>query len=464
MNPGALTGSNRPTGTYSPIGKGYSSGNRGRLSIDEIRLFGWPDNGLGQINQNTLVGGGGKMINTNPQTGVKSIFFPGDQGSVINVGAGTIITTSAPWSAAFNTAGTVLINQSATNNFAAFEANTTIQNYGSSALTLPGMSSVVGGNLYVANGATVTFGVSGFADITSNLAWAATNSGTFSVPTVYNYDARQTVLQSGVTITRRSAYHVTDSGTGGTLTTQVGLDIPALSGGTTNVGIWNLSTSIFDISASTSTTTAVTINGNSASSDQTHMTISGSNAASRSQFFVRNTAAVSTSNKATFGLSALTTVVARTTFQFDASFSNTTDASRTSTVNLQGADNGTFLSVLQFVGRQATFPGTVIYTNNAVTVTSNAGTVPITFRMNTFTNSSAANMTITMATSGATDGQLSEVRVYDFSAVAKTITWVNTENSTATATGTSNGSTTLPVTVLFQYNSQTSLWRCIASA
>jgi hypothetical protein len=56
------------------------------------------------------------------------------------------------------------------------------------------------------------------------------------------------------------------------------------------------------------------------------------------------------------------------------------------------------------------------------------------------------------------------VRVLDFSAVAQTVAWTNTENSTATAPVTTNGSTTLPVTVWFQYNNATSKWRCIASA
>jgi hypothetical protein len=106
----------------------------------------------------------------------------------------------------------------------------------------------------------------------------------------------------------------------------------------------------------------------------------------------------------------------------------------------------------------------VLYTVNPVTVTSNAGTVPITYRLNNFTNSSAATMTVTLATASAVDGQMSIVRIYDFSAAAQTITWVNTENSTVTAPTTSNGSTTLPLTVGFMYNSQTSKWRCIASA
>ena len=108
--------------------------------------------------------------------------------------------------------------------------------------------------------------------------------------------------------------------------------------------------------------------------------------------------------------------------------------------------------------------GAVLYTNTAVTVTSNAGTVPVTGRLFTFTNSSAGTMAITLTTTNATDGQMTIVRIYDFSAVAQTIGWTNTENSTATVPTTSNGSTTLPLTVGFMYNSATSKWRCIASA
>jgi hypothetical protein len=63
----------------------------------------------------------------------------------------------------------------------------------------------------------------------------------------------------------------------------------------------------------------------------------------------------------------------------------------------------------------------IVDVNNAVTVTTNAGTVPVTFRLNTFTNSSAATMAITMATASAVDGQMTIVRIYDFSAVAQTI-------------------------------------------
>lgn len=106
----------------------------------------------------------------------------------------------------------------------------------------------------------------------------------------------------------------------------------------------------------------------------------------------------------------------------------------------------------------------VVLNNNAVTVTSNAGTVPVTKQLSTFTNSSAATMAITIATASATDGQMLVVRIYDFSGVAETIGWTNTENSTVAVPTTSNGSTTLPLTVGFMFNGATSKWRCLSVA
>jgi hypothetical protein len=122
-----------------------------------------------------------------------------------------------------------------------------------------------------------------------------------------------------------------------------------------------------------------------------------------------------------------------------------------STLNIMYVWNGSTWTALNFI-------------NNIITVTSNAGTIPVTSKLNTFTNSSAATMTITVATSGAVDGQMTIVRIYDSSIATQTITWVNTENSTIITPTTSNGSTSLPLTVGFMYNSQTSKWRCIASA
>jgi hypothetical protein len=48
--------------------------------------------------------------------------------------------------------------------------------------------------------------------------------------------------------------------------------------------------------------------------------------------------------------------------------------------------------------------------------------------------------------------------------VVKTLAWVNTENSQVSVPTSSNGSTTLPVSVGLQYNGGTNLWRCLAVA
>lgn len=108
--------------------------------------------------------------------------------------------------------------------------------------------------------------------------------------------------------------------------------------------------------------------------------------------------------------------------------------------------------------------GSVPIGAQTVTVTTNAGTIPVTNTVSNFANTSAATMAITMAVTGAVDGQVSIVRVFDFSASSETIGWTNTENGTVSAPTTSAGSVTLPKTVTFMFNGKTSKWRCIASA
>jgi hypothetical protein len=106
----------------------------------------------------------------------------------------------------------------------------------------------------------------------------------------------------------------------------------------------------------------------------------------------------------------------------------------------------------------------VFNTDHAIACSSNAATVTRAYRNNVVTNDSAANMTITMSTSGATGGDEVVVQILDFSGVAKSITWVNTENSDALVPTTSNGSTTLPRSVVLKWNTLTSKWRCLANA
>lgn len=143
------------------------------------------------------------------------------------------------------------------------------------------------------------------------------------------------------------------------------------------------------------------------------------------------------------------------------------------TLTLDGTDSTTmtFPSTSATIARTdaaQTFTGIqtipqIVNTPLAATVASNAATITRASRINNFTNSSAATMAITLSTSGALDGDLLLVRVYDFSAVAQTIGWTNTENSTASVPTTSNGSTTLPLTAMFQFNGSTSKWRSAGS-
>lgn len=115
-----------------------------------------------------------------------------------------------------------------------------------------------------------------------------------------------------------------------------------------------------------------------------------------------------------------------------------------------------------FTGTQ-TFANTVL-TANAITATANAATIPVTSGRNIVTNNSAAGLTITLTTASAVNMQTVIVQILDFSAVAQTLTLVNTENSTITPPTTTNGSTTLPLTLGFIFNSATTKWRLIASA
>lgn len=104
------------------------------------------------------------------------------------------------------------------------------------------------------------------------------------------------------------------------------------------------------------------------------------------------------------------------------------------------------------------------YVDDAITCVANAATIPVTYRYHTITNNSAAAMTLTLTTAGAVKDQLQLLRILDASAVAQTINWVNTENSSVSIPTSSNGSTTLPLTVGLQFNDLTTKWRCVGYA
>jgi len=98
------------------------------------------------------------------------------------------------------------------------------------------------------------------------------------------------------------------------------------------------------------------------------------------------------------------------------------------------------------------------------TVAAGAVTVDVTYPSVTVTNDADSAVAITLATAGASDGWAKLVKFYDYSAAAQTISWVNTENSAVNVPTTSNGSTTLPLSVVFGFNGGTSKWRCLGVA
>lgn len=106
----------------------------------------------------------------------------------------------------------------------------------------------------------------------------------------------------------------------------------------------------------------------------------------------------------------------------------------------------------------------ILNADNAIATVSNAATVTRSNRNNVVTNNSAAGITITLSTSGATGGDMILIESLPSSAVAQAITWVNTETSDVTPSANLNASTTSPRTDGFKWNPLTSKWRCIASA
>lgn len=226
---------------------------------------------------------------------------------------------------------------------------------------------------------------------------------------------------------------------------------PPNLGGT---GIANNAASTLTISGNFATTLTVTAS--------TGVTLPTSGTLVSSVTTGNGVSATNTGGALAFTLGAITpTTVNGNTFTTGSSTYTGTAAQTytfpTTTATIARTDAAQTFTGIQTVSLVNTTPQTL-------SVTSNAATADISHGIQNFTNSSASAMTITLATASAVDGQFKEIRIYDFSAVAEGITWVNTENSTVTAPATSNGSTTLPLSVLFQFNSATSKWRCIATA
>lgn len=322
---------------------------------------------------------------------------------------------------------------------------------------------------------TATASVFNTNALTGNLFGAATTITIGGTPTgavTHNYSTNATAAATTKTV---------NLGTGGAASSTTNINIGSSNGGTTTVNSLTISlggttgvttTGTIELGAASDTTLArvaagiISVEGEVMNGYATTATAAGTTTltitSAKTQYFT--------------GTSTQTVKLPTTSVILGQSYTISNQSTGTVTVQSSGANTIQILGAgmtATFVANTAT-PTTAAHwnysmieyvgLNNAITASSNAATINLAYKTNTVTNNSAATLTITLPTAGAIDGQMRVVRVLDFSAVAQTITWVNTEDSTATAPTTSNGSTTLPKTAGFQYNAATSKWRCTASA
>lgn len=298
--------------------------------------------------------------------------------------------------------------------------------------------------------------------ITSRTLWGQTYDGSGNVTGSLTAVGSITGGASSMTIT---------AGTGNSRTLALQ---STTSGGTATTFLTGNADQTTTFAAGISGTGAWTITGGAG-----NMTILSGTGASRTLIFQTTTSGSSATTALTLGADQSATFAAGGTFAgavtigtsnaftcgtIELGAASDTTLARVSAglVSIEGSNIGTMAAAQVWTGQNKF--NNIIDVNNAIAASSNAATVPVTFRLNTVTNNSAATLTITMTTTSAVDGQMTIVRILDSSAAAQTIAWVNTENSTVSAPTTSNGSTTLFLTVGFIYNSGTSKWRCIASA
>lgn len=516
MNNGLIRGIGPGLDGFTTGPTGAINSATSRITTGELRI------GEANTNRQSLMEtGANKLTTVNPLTPHTSPYFPGDIGALVVAGNGNYQNQGSQFSSLFHTGGVYYYGSQGGGGWASFESNIIAKNVPGIASTIGRQGFVTQGNLFRADGAVMT--MASVLDYESITGYDVVNGGTMAITQRSNFEANVGSIGPGVTVTNETAYRVIEGSGGGTITTRQGLDIPVLTKGTTNnlIRLVGANATVTANPGDLISVLPATYTANFASAQfPTILNSQGTGVLQQSAggFLMHTVFANSMTYKniaataANFG--PIVTYQAQYVLQADTQtitggshtdfFSNptssvinagvmsgvshaafksqavvgtgTTWTSRTGFTFAEATGSGTLTTQIGIdivalakgttnigIRNLASLlqQGALVYTPTTVTVTTNAGTVPVTASNAKFTNSSAATMTITLATSGASDGQVLTVRVFDFSAAAQTITWVNTENGEGTPPATSNGSTTLPKTPMFMYNSATSKWRCI---
>ena len=258
MNKGLLDGWNGTIGTYLPIQNGtgtFGPGNRGRFSVDEIRMFGYPDNNNAWGSMPTFNGSAyaGRLINSfNQQAQHVALAFPGDVGCVLNIFSGTIaISSNPPFNGGYNTGGAFRCTQTTNLTLGMYGANSIVFNDAARSIQLPVIPTFLSVPLTSAYGGTCTSAgtgtnVAGYvqADFTSHPAFNSTGGGTLAVTNVIGFASSAQALNNGTgtgatTIATRVGFQVQDCsvGTTSSITTQYGFDTPILTSATNNTAM-----------------------------------------------------------------------------------------------------------------------------------------------------------------------------------------------------------------------------------
>lgn len=148
-------------------------------------------------------------------------------------------------------------------------------------------------------------------------------------------------------------------------------------------------------------------------SSGTTLDIAGSASAGNVVIYMANTAAVDAANAVVWDYRLNSSSSERTAFEIKASFSTTTDASRTSTVILQTADAGTFGAALTFVGKVATFAG-------SIRVSADSGGAASTTTLSNATNTTVTNTYIVRGGQAANTVNTGWLKLY----VGTNVVWV----------------------------------------